>query len=259
VGTTTPGRTRVKRVQLPARPPHRSPATTAADLGRQVLDVIADLPLFVAAPLLRRWHLTWGATSGEVAAAMPGDALLPRAQYRCTRAIAVAAPPGEVWPWLVQVGYRRGGWYASDLLDNFGWPSARTIRPELQDLHVGQYLAWGPRASERTAFRVDGFVAPEWLLWRSPNRTWAWRLVPLSDGGTRLISRMHTRYEWSRPWVLGTVLLMEVADYPMMRRMLRGIRDRAETGHRRRAAATRGATAPGLRQVRAPRPRPLGG
>ena len=117
------------------------------------------------------------------------------------------------------------------------------IVPELQDIHVGQWLAMVPRPSERTAFRVDGFVAHEWLLWRSPNRTWAWRLVPLSDGRTRLVTRMHTRYEWSRPLVLGTVLLMEVADYPMMRRMLRGIRDRAETEHRRRAARPRGALA----------------
>jgi hypothetical protein len=223
------------------------------------VDVIGDVPLFLAAPLLRRWHLTWGATADEVAATMPGDDLLPRAQYRCTRAITIAAPPAEVWPWLVQVGYRRGGWYADDLLDNFGWPSARTILPGLQDLHVGQYLAWGPGASERTAFRVDGFAAPEWLLWRSPNRTWAWRLVPLSGGRTRLISRMHTVYEWSRPWVLGTVLLMEVADYPMMRRMLRGIRDRAGTEHRRRSAGAGEATGPELRPARAPWPRRPGG
>jgi hypothetical protein len=70
---------------------------------------------------------------------MPGDGLLPRAQYRSTRAITIGVPPAEVWPWLVQVGWRRGGWYADDLLDNFAQPSARTIRPEFQDLHVGQY------------------------------------------------------------------------------------------------------------------------
>ena len=74
--------------------------------------------------------------------------------------MAVSAPPEEVWPWLVQVGYRRGGWYADDLLDNFGRPSAREILPEFQNLHLGQHLAWGPRASERSAFRVDGFVGP---------------------------------------------------------------------------------------------------
>jgi hypothetical protein len=240
VKTTTLGRRHVNRIPLPPRMNRRTPARTAAELGPQVMAVIGDLPRFLVAPLLRPWHRRWGATADEVAARMPGDGLLPGAQYRCTRAITIAAPPAEVWPWLVQVGYRRGGWYADDLLDNFGWPSAREILLQFQDLHVGQYLAWVPRASERTAFRVDGFVAPEWLLWRMPNRTWAWRLVPLSDGRTRLINRMHTLYEWSRPgWVLGTVLLCEVADYPMMRRMLRGIRDRAETEHRRRAAGAR--------------------
>jgi len=175
---------------------------------------------------------------------MPGDSLLPRAQYRCTRAITVSATPEEVWPWLVQVGVGRAGWYADDLLDNFARPSAREIVPDLQDIHVGQWLAWVPHPSERTAFIVDSYTAPEWLLWRHPTRTWAWRLVRLSGGGTRLISRMHTFYEWHRPLTIVTVLLMEIADFAMMRRMLRGIRDRAESGHR-----------PELGPGRAPRPR----
>jgi hypothetical protein len=217
--------------------------STAVELGRQLLAVVGDLPRFLAAPLHRYRHRTWGATADEVAAPLPGDDLLPHAQYRSTRAITIAAPPAEVWPWLVQVGWRRGGWYADDLLDNFARPSARTIRPEFQDLHLGQRLAFVPRASERTAFRVEDFAAGEWLLWRTPNRTWAWRLVALPDGRTRLVSRLHTRYEWSRPLVLVTVLLMEVGDYPMMRRMLRGIRKRAEAEHRRRSAGPRAAPA----------------
>lgn len=214
-------------------PGHPATAITAAALAREIGPVLVDLPLFLVAPLLRRRHRTWGATDEEIAAAMPGDTLYPRAQYRSTRAITISAPPAEVWPWLVQVGYRRGGWYANDLLDNFARPSASDIIPQLQDLHVGQWLAWVPRPSERSAFVVEGFVAPEWLLWRSPNRSWAWRLVPLQGGRTRLISRLNTVYEWSRPLVLGTVLLMEVGDYAMMRRMLRGIRKRAEDRHRR--------------------------
>jgi hypothetical protein len=211
-----------------ALPEHPATAITPRELARQLGPVLADLPLFLVSPLRRRRHRTWGATPYEVAATMPGDQLRPRAQYRSTRAITVAAPPEEIWPWLVQVGYRRAGWYANDLLDNFARPSAREIHPELQDLHVGQWLAWVPWPSERSAFVVDSYLEPEWLVWRSPNRSWCWRLVPLSGGRTRLISRLNTEYEWSRPLVLGTVLLMEVADYPMMRRMLRGIRTRAE-------------------------------
>ena len=205
-----------------------TPAPIGSDLGRQVRDCLVDMPWYPITPLLRHWHLTWGATRAEVAAAMPGDSLLPHAQYRTTRAITIDALPGEVWPWLVQVGYRRAGWYAGDLLDNFARPSVRRIVPELQDIRVGQWLSMVPKPSERSAFRVDSFEEPSWLLWRTPNRSWAWRLVPLAGARTRLITRMRTVYEWRRPLVPITVLLMECADYPMMRRMLRGIRERAE-------------------------------
>jgi hypothetical protein len=215
---------------LAGSPPQWSPPPTGAGLAGQVRDVVDDLPRFLAAPLQRRWHQTWGATPAEVAAEMPGDRLLPRAQYRCTRAITIRATPEEVWPWLVQVGCLRAGWYADDLLDNFARPSVRQIVPELQDLRVGQWLPMVPRPSERTAFVVDSFAKPFWLLWRSPNRTFAWRLMPLRGERTRLITRLRTVYEWRRPLTLGTVLLMELGDYPMMRRMLLGIRERVEAG-----------------------------
>jgi hypothetical protein len=205
-----------------------TPPRIGAELARQIRDALADLPWYVVTPLLRHWHMSWGATPAEVAAAMPGDDVLPQAQYRTTRAITIGATPGEVWPWLVQVGYRRAGWYAGDLLDNFARPSVRRIVPELQDIRVGQWLSMVPKPSERTAFVVDSFAEPSWLLWRTPNRSWAWRLIPLAGGRTRLITRLKTVYEWRRPLALVTVMLMECADYPMMRRMLRGIRDRAE-------------------------------
>jgi hypothetical protein len=220
------------RVEPAASAVPRASRVPAASLLRQLGDVMADVPWFLVTPLLRTWHRTWGATREEVAASMPGDDLLPRAQYRCTRAITVRATPEEVWPWLVQVGCGRAGWYADDLLDNFARPSARTIIPELQDLEVGQWLPMALKPSARLSFIVDSFARPEWLVWRSRVRSWAWRLVPLDDGRTRLISRLHTFYDWRRPGTLVTVLLMEFADYSMMRRMLRGIRERAE--HHRR-------------------------
>ena len=214
-----------------------TPPRIGEDMAGQLRDCLADLPWYLITPFLRHWHRTWGATPAEAAASMPGDDLLPQAQYVCTRAIDIDVPPAAVWPWLVQVGYRRAGWYAGDLLDNFARPSVRRIVPELQDLRIGQWLSMVPWPSERTAFVVDSFAEPSWLLWRSPNRSWVWRLVPLPGGRTRLINRLKTLYEWRRPLVPITVLLMECADYPMMRRMLRGIRDRAEQRERPGSAA----------------------
>jgi len=69
---------------------------------------------------LRPWQLTWGATPGEVSRSLPGDDLVPRPTFNATRAISIAAPAVEIWPWLVQVGLTRAGWYSYDLLDNLG-------------------------------------------------------------------------------------------------------------------------------------------
>ena len=210
---------------------------TAGELAREVRDVVLDLPRFLTAPLLRPWHRTWGATKGEALdLTRPGDDLLPSAQYRCTRAVTVAAPPEEVWPWLVQVGCLRAGWYADDLLDDLGRPSARAIVPELQDLHVGLLLPMAPTPSgatpnAATSFVVDSFEAPRWMLWRTPTSTWSWRLVPLPGDRTRLVTRLHVVYAGSRPFIALAVVLMEFGDFPMMRRMLRGIRMRAEAAH----------------------------
>jgi hypothetical protein len=202
----------------------------ATGLVHQVARVAADLPLFLTAPLYRSWHLTWGATAAELAAPMPGDDLVPGAQFRATRAITVDAPRAAIWPWLVQVGYGRAGFYSDDLLDNLARPSLSEIDPELQELQLGQWVSMSPRPSETTAFKVDGFVENEWLLWRKPDSTWSWGMRDLGDGRTRLVSRVRARYDWSSPaTALVGVLLMELGDFAMMRRMLSGIKERAES------------------------------
>jgi hypothetical protein len=198
----------------------------------QVGNVLVDLPVFLTSPIYRRWHLHWGATPDEVLAAMPGDDRVPDAQFRPTRAITITAPPDLVWPWLVQVGCLRAGWYSHDLLDNLGRPSAVTIEPAWQDLQVGQWVPMSPKPppTERTAFRVDSFELESWLLWTKPDSTWSWRLTPTSGGDTRLVNRIHAVYDWRRPAdaVLG-VVLMEFGDSAMNRRMMRGIKARAES------------------------------
>jgi hypothetical protein len=202
------------------------------DLPHQVGDVLHDLPALLTAPLYRRWHLRWGATPSEVADVLPGDELFPNAQYRSTRAITIDAPPEAVWPWLVQVGCRRAGFYSNDLLDNLGRPSATSLVPELQHLEVGMWVPMSPASepTDLTAFKVHSFEANEWLLWAKPDSTWAWRLTTTEDGGTRLVTRIHAVYDWRHPMtaVLG-VVLMEFGDFAMLRRMLRGIKARAES------------------------------
>ena len=87
-----------------------------------------------AAVRYRRWHLQWGATDQELAMALPGDEMVQRPHFNFTRAVTIQARPEEIWPWLVQIGYGRAGWYSYDLLDNLGRPSAERIIPELQQL-----------------------------------------------------------------------------------------------------------------------------
>jgi hypothetical protein len=203
---------------------------------RQIGGVLADLPVFLTSPIYRRWHLHWGTTPDEAAAPMTGHDRFPNAQFRATRAISIDAPPEHVWPWLVQMGCLRAGWYSHDLLDNLGRPSATTIEPELQHLEVGQWVPMSPKPppTERTAFRVDSFEIERWLLWAKPDSTWSWRLAPTGDGGTRLVNRIHAVYDWRHlaDASMG-VLLMEFGDFAMNRRMLRGIKARAESLARR--------------------------
>ncbi|MEE4275280.1 MAG: SRPBCC family protein [Thermoleophilia bacterium] len=194
-----------------------------------VLDALGGLPLFLTAPLYRRRHLRWGATDAEVVAPMPGDERVPRASFNATRAITIAAPPEAVWPWIVQMGYKRAGFYTYALLDNAGYESADAVLPEYQSLQVGDWMPMAEKVSETTAFRVAAFAENEWLLWSKPDSTWSWTLAPLPDGGTRLVTRLKQRYQWERPaMAFFTLVLLEFGDFPMMRRVLRGIRERAE-------------------------------
>ena len=93
---------------------------------------------------IRPWQLAWGATPEEVTRRLPSDALVRKPTFDATRAITLDAPPEQVWPWLVQMGLTRAGWYSYDLLDNLGRPSARRIVPELQGLAPGDIVPMSP-------------------------------------------------------------------------------------------------------------------
>jgi hypothetical protein len=201
----------------------------AASLAQELRDVLVDVPRFLAAPLVRRRHLRWGATDDEVSGTMPGDDRLAEPDYVSTRAITIAAPPERVWAWLVQVGRGRAGFYSDDLLDNGALPSAQEVDDRWQHAVVGQWVPMAERITPQTAFRVAEVWAPHSLLWHKPDSTWAWRLTPTGEGRTRLVTRIratHDRRSWGT-WLVSLVLL-EVGDYPMQRRMLLHLRERAE-------------------------------
>jgi hypothetical protein len=203
---------------------------------RQILpglrDVVVASPRFITAPLVRRRHLRWGATKAEVEGAMPGDDIVPQASFSATRAITVGAPPDMVWPWLAQLGFGRAGFYSYDLLDNAARPSAERILPECQDIKVGDWVPMAAKVNETTAFKIAGFEKGQWLLWTKPNSTWAWKLVPLPGGRTRLLTRLKQYNDWhaSAPMAALTVVLFEFGDFPMMRKLLLGVKARAERG-----------------------------
>ena len=210
-----------------------------AGILRQVADVVAAVPLFVTAPLWRRWHLHWGATPAEVAAAMPGDELVPVSHFTATRAVTVDAPPEAVWPWLMQVGYRRAGFYSYDLLDNLGRPSASTVLPRWQHLHDGDIAA--PMANPptpATSFVIAHADPPGRLVWAKPDSTWCWSLHPMPDGRTRLVTRLRQRYR-ATPATATTIVLAEFGDFAMMRKMLLGIKQRAESAATARTSQAR--------------------
>ena len=200
------------------------PTATLGELLRTILTV----PLFAVTPLLRPWHTRWGATREEVRSTMPGDEYFPRAQFQATRAISIDARPCDVYPWLLQVGFGRAGFYSYDLLDSLGRPSAARIVPDLQVVGVGDWVPMSPNVSDTTAFKVRSLEPFDRLLWHKPDSTWSWRLDQ-TGSGTRLVTRVRVVYDWKRPLTaLFSIFLIEFGDFAMMRRMLKGIRRRAE-------------------------------
>src|SRR4029453_8233242 len=202
---------------------------TVRDVARSGADVLVASPRFLTAPLYRRRHLRWGATDAEVVSTMPGDEIVPDSSFTATRALTIDAPPAQVWPWIVQIGTGRAGFYSYDLFDNGARPSADRILPELQDTPVGDWMPMFSKVNETTAFRVKAFQRNQWLLWAKPHSTWSWTLTPLEGGRTRLVTRLKEQYDWRSPGLaLLTVIIFELGDFPMMRKLLLGVKSRAE-------------------------------
>ena len=181
---------------------------------------------FLYRKLLRERILTWGATAGEAAARLPGDELLEDADGVATRAITINAPRSAVWPWIAQMGPSpRGGAYTYDWIENLlglDMHSVDRVLPDYQQPRLGETLAYGSNRM-RVARVEPGRV----LAIRSEDGNWVWSFVlDERDGRTRLISR--NRFKLPSLTARIGMLPMEPASLVMERKMLHGIRWRAE-------------------------------
>jgi len=192
--------------------------------------------------LLRHRCLTWGATAQEVNRTMPGDELLRDAGIVATRAVSIDAPPSAVWPWLVQMGSGRGGAYTYDWIENLfglGMHSAEHVLPEFQAIEVGDSFPLGPG---RPPMHVELLDPERTLVFRFDDGTWIWSfgLYP-AGSGTRLVSRNRIATAGaSLPARITQTLVMEPGSLVMERRMLRGIKRRAEALARQETVAGAG-------------------
>jgi len=206
---------------------------------------------------------TWGVDPEEAERKLPGDDLVPEAEVADTRGIDIAAAPEDVWPWLVQMGYGRAGWYSYDELD-MDRPSAERIVPELQDIKVGNIVPTHPGGgfevkviepgtalvlySDRALVKAQAGAAQEGREAASVNvratgayldasmpgdfqASWSFVLEPRPGGTTRLIERFRGRMEPvegrpAPPAIAGKALVFGL--FVMVRRQMLGIRDRAE-------------------------------
>jgi hypothetical protein len=180
---------------------------------------------------IRRWMNQWGATPSDLTRVMAGDSLLADQTYSGTTAVTVDARPEHIWPWLVQIGYQRGGLYSYDWLDRlFGYldrPSATRILPEFQHLAVGDTIPMGQGPSWPVAV-VEPNRALVLDMRNMGGLDWVWQfgLYPVDQTRTRLVSRSRVRAR--AIWARLLTHVIEPAGFLMTRRMLLGLKQRAE-------------------------------
>ncbi len=200
-------------------------------------------------PFLHGRRRRWGATEDEVQRVWPGDDLVPHPKGEYIHAVTINAPPAAVWPWLVQIGQGRGGFYSYEFLENLigcKMCNANEIIPELQILKVGDSIPMHPTMGSPYKVATINPVHSLVLLIREDTKTgktfelsdklpetyqnmsWLFFIEEHDDGTTRLISR--SRNDWNQS--LGNTLFFGIfgpITLEMDRKMLLGIKKRVET------------------------------
>ena len=184
---------------------------------------ISILAIILYWSVYRPWARTWGSTDEEIDRPMPGDEIVSSPIFDATRAVTIAATREEIWPWLVQMGYLRAGFYSWDQLDNDGIPSAERIIPELQELRLGDMM---PLSHDAQA-KVEVLERSRHLLLvfeGDTEATWAWGLYETTADSTRLVTRLRVGTGGIR-----SRLVLDAFEIIMMRKCLLGIKRRAES------------------------------
>jgi hypothetical protein len=223
------------------------------------------------------WFRSWGVTPGESARPLAGDEIIPSPNAGETRSILIDAPPASVWPWLVQMGFGRAGWYSYDPIDMSG-TSTRQILPEHQALAVGDLLPTHPgggfvvrvidpekalvvysdaaiaqaqaesfqkqlAAGEAEDSPVNLKATGALMAGTQPvdfAASWAFVLEPAPGGGTKLIERFRVRFgETDKPWTRYTLPVVGIGVFMMMRKQMLGIKERVEQAPRAIATDSR--------------------
>jgi hypothetical protein len=217
------------------------------------LGAIAIAVAGIAEAVLVRLGRSYGSTPAERDCNLPGDDIVADPQAVTNHAITIDAPPRDVWPWLVQMGWGRGGWYTARWVDRLlfpkNGPSADTIVPDFQHLEIGDFIPDGPpeahcgfiveqiEAEHALVLHSTSHLPPSWRRHAQLDWSWVFVLTPEADGDqTRFLFRSRWR---TAPWWLtaGGRYAIVPADFIMARDMLRGVRARAERLARPRAYA----------------------
>ncbi len=191
------------------------------------LAVVFIVSLLVYQFLLSPHHQQWGARPAEVNRMFPGDQLVPDADYISTHAVTIDAPVEQVWPWLVQLGQNRAGFYSYTFIENlmgFNIHNSDKIVPEWQTLKKGDLI----HLTASTGMLVESIKWNRHVICRMPmgrDASWAFYVEPLDTGQTRFYARLRMKRLSDS---LHDIILLDAGHFVMERRMMLVIKERAE-------------------------------
>jgi hypothetical protein len=203
-----------------------------------IITVISTVLTGLYLLVFRPWQLKWGATAIEIKRAMHGDEIVAKPTFNATRAVTINAIAENIYPWIIQMGVTRAGWYSYDLLDNLAKRSAVVILPEHQNIKIGDIVPLSPDGKQGMV--VKDFKKNEWILWwdNKGNSTWVWSIYPEGESTFRLITRVRVKYRFFSAAILFN-LLIEFFDIWMMRKCMLGIKKRAENEFKTHSATNK--------------------